>query len=723
MYYDDNVKININWKALILKVVLIALAILLVIWFFPMPKLDTFYNRIYNDNLNAMKEVSEKYFTGDKLPANTGSSTTIKLQDMLDKKLITSFTDKNNNACSATNSYAQVTKTDNNNYVLKVQLSCDEKTDYVLENLNTSNSNNSSSTSDNKAKENENSDKNTTSVDGDDDGIEIDKDILNGSDPKYDKDSGAIEYQFKREIKKTATTYTCPEGYIKNNNVCYKEATGETIDATPLYFEDFRQESEAKENTTGSYTKKTEVIKTEVKSEKVCPEGYTLNGDICYKYVNATVVPGTTTYSCPEGWTLSGTTCTQSVNVITNTTPGTAYYTCPNGGTLNGTVCQYSARSNTTSGSTTCKCPSGYSDNGSNCKKTTTTSAQWHAGSTSYGNCPSGFSPSGNSCVKKTTYGAKANVSWSNPIVTNSKTQLSTYSNSTSKRVLANKSCTLKGCTYTYYTYTAKTTYSCPNGGNLSGTTCTKTETRNRPTNTTSGYYTCNGNRTNSSTCSSTSYANKTCKTKSGKTTYSCPNGGTLSGTTCTYNATKQGTGSSSSISCPAGYTMSGNKCIKTMSATAHTTSTEYTCPQGYVREGTTCYQYSQSSTKKTYSYTCPEGFDKKGEGEATTCTKFVEATTSYYCEDESEELVGNKCIKTIKGGLKGYDCPSGYILDKDKCYKKTTETINATEITNTTVSYEYKWSSESHLDGWTPTGKTRTVNSPSTNNTNLYEK
>ena len=117
MYYEDNVKIKVDWKGLILKLIAVILLILVFIWLFPMPKLDTFYNRVYNENLSTMKDVAEKYFVNDNLPSKTGSSNTIKLQEMLDKKLITEFTDKNNNSCSTTNSFAQVTKTEKNNYV------------------------------------------------------------------------------------------------------------------------------------------------------------------------------------------------------------------------------------------------------------------------------------------------------------------------------------------------------------------------------------------------------------------------------------------------------------------------------------------------------------------------------------------------------------------------------------------------------------------------------
>ena len=713
MYYDDNnIKLKLDWKSLILKLVLIILVVLLIIWVFPMPKLDSFYNKVYNDNLNTMKEVSENYFTNDKLPGNTGDSVTLKLQDMLDKKLITNFTDKNNNQCSATNSYAQVTKTDNSNYVLKVQLSCDDKTDYILENLNTtSTSRSSKSSSENNSKSDESASEND-SVDNEDDGIEIDQSILDEADSKYDKDAATVEYQYKKAITKTSTSYTCPEGYVKDNNVCYKYETGETIDATPLYFDDVVVTTDAKKNTTGSYTKNANVIKTVEKSEKVCPEGYTLNGNICYKYTNVTVVPGTTTYTCPEGFVLNGDKCTRTIDVSRTTYSGSTYYTCDNGGYLNGTTCTYTASYR--SGSSSSYCPSGYSDNGSNCVKTVSYTGTYHAGTTSYGNCPSGYSTNNNLCY----YSASQSKTWSNPTVSTSSQLLPDYDNGTTKRVLTNRSsaCTLRGCTYIYYNYTATVNYYCPRGETPVNGYCMIY----RPVTTSASYYTCNdGTRQSSSTCYTKSYASKLTTTSSGS--YYCPNGGSLNGSQCTYTATYHKNSDTTSTSCPAGYSMNGNSCVQTIDATKNTTATEYTCPSGYVKEGTTCYQYTEPTTKTTYNYTCPEGFTKNGDGEKTTCTKKVESTTTLYCDNESEKLIDGKCVKTIKGGLRGYTCPSGYILNKDKCVKKTLECTAPQEVTNTSTTYEYKWSSEEYLEGWTQTGKTRTTDTVT--NTNAYEK
>ena len=320
------------------------------------------------------------------------------------------------------------------------------------------------------------------------------------------------------------------------------------------------------------------------------------------------------------------------------------------------------------------------------------------------------------------------------------------YNNGTTKVVkVSGPDCKMgKGCTYTYYKYTATKSYSCPDGGSRSGDKCYK----QRSTSTSNGYYTCNdGSKQSSPTCYKKEYKNKNCSTSNGSyycpnndklvdnnkckysatyhkngdsTEYVCPSGYTKYGTTCTHviDATKGA--SSTSYSCPAGYSLNGKECTRTIAADAETTETKYTCPIGYVREGTTCYQYTEPTTSRTYRYDCPDGYTKQGDGESTTCTKEVKSTTTYYCEFENETLIDDKCRKVVKGGIRGYSCPDGYILNKDLCVRKSIEYTSLQEITNTSTTYEYMWSSEPSVDGWTHTGKTRSTN---TITENLYEK
>ena len=109
MYEENSYKLKIDWKALIIRAILVLLFIILVIWLFPMPKLDTFYNRIFNENINTMSTAAKNYFNNN-LPQDIGDTSTIKLEEMINKNLLIEFKDKNNESCNKTNSFAQITK-------------------------------------------------------------------------------------------------------------------------------------------------------------------------------------------------------------------------------------------------------------------------------------------------------------------------------------------------------------------------------------------------------------------------------------------------------------------------------------------------------------------------------------------------------------------------------------------------------------------------------------
>src|SRR3546814_6789141 len=81
---------------------------------------------------------------------------------------------------------------------------------------------------------------------------------------------------------------------------------------------------------------------------------------------------------------------------------------------------------------------------------------------------------------------------------------------------------------------------------------------------------------------------------------YSCPPGFSLQGTTCTPTTTEPAviTGSS----CPADYILEGDGCVRTIQQSA---TPNYTCTTGYVLDGTTCR--SKSDRKSTRLNSSPE--------------------------------------------------------------------------------------------------------------------
>ncbi len=846
MYEENNVtyRVGINWKDVLVKIILIILFILLLVWIFPRPNMSVFYDSVYRDNVNTMREAARNYYTVDRLPKSVGEQSSMTLKEMVDNHLLIRFTDKNGNTCDESSSKVEVTKISENEYSLKVALKCGETNDYIIETIGCTtvcsagtcttvinNNNNSSTIADN----------NSSSINNNNSNNNSDLDINKGTDynnnnsnnnssatevddtdySDYDVKDGKYTvkttyYQHRKAVVTTKTTYSCPEGYTRNGKKCTKNTTGATIDATPHYTPSSVVTVDAKIGDGGQKIVYIDAIKTQTGKDYSCPSGYTLNGSYCIKYTEATEKTGQTTYTCPTGYTLNGTKCTKTYDATYK--PGATSYTCDQGGTLSGTTCTLTT---TASSSTTYTCPSGYTKNGTSCYKvydatattkyscpsgytlngtkcTRTTSSSYAATknikyscpnggtlngtvctkATSYAatrnvkySCPNGGTLSGTSCVKSSSYAAHASVSYvyGSWVNAGSKTSCSSgesYTGDTSKLVLQGAVSGVtcggsKGIGYRYIYYTrsktAKTTYSCPNGGSLSGSTCYTSSSYGATATTT---YSCpNGGTLSGSTCYVNSNYNATVTTTytcpnggtlsgtscivsstdtinaTSSQTYSCPNGGTLNGTKCTitttatatttytcpqgytrnnttctktYSATPhQGTGS---YTCPSGMTLSGTKCIETINATAHPGQTILVCPSGYTLNETTkkCEYKINATETPIYTYSCPTGYTQSGTGVNTKCSK-VETIQGYYCEDKDATLTSDhKCVKTVKGYIDYYTCPSGYTLNGTKCTKKSVVTIDATKKTKKHTSYKYTWSKSSYLEGWEFTGKTK---------------
>lgn len=694
MYEDTKYQIKINWKNILFIVGIIALTVIVMMLIMPKTNKEASNKQAFTTNLNIMKEAAKSYYTsGGNMPENIGESSTINLESMISKKLVSDFVDKNNKSCNKTNSYAQITKTGSSEYVLKTQLACDTSSDYVLETITTTTKNNNiaSDSGDDKATTD-----NNNNVNNDEDDEE---DKLKPGET-VDKDGNIIktvkEYEFKKPVYSSKNTYRCEDGYKldSSNNKCYKEVTGETIPATPVYFEDKTETTDAKKNTKDGYDEKTEPTKTVDKTETKCPEGYTENNGTCIKYVEATVTPGTTTYTCDEknGFKLNTTTnkCERTITVAptkreTTSTVATCKYTSDNLNSYNNT-CSYRATQNNNQ---SCSCPSGSTRNWFGmCVKTE---------SVPVCSCPSGYNEvAGGLCASQST---KVPAQWDNG-------KNEGYSNNDR----------------TGYTSTGKISCTRTTVGGQSLYSCVSSTAR-----CSSGTYDGNGY----CTTGRTSYKNKECRNEEKKTyvdevctgtnTATCDKGGTLSydKTTCTYNATLE-TKSNIEYTCDTtnGYNLdtTTNTCVKKeiVEPTKNTTDTQYTCPTGYTKDGTTCYITTEKVTKTTYKYTCPEGFTANGTGETMTCTRHIDSSEEYYCEDKDAVLdkETKKCTKTIKGGIKGYECPNSvdYVYDGNThtCVKKTLDCKDAIVDTVENVTYKYTWSTKESLDGWTRTGNER---------------
>ena len=125
-----------NFKDIILQLLFVVLFVLIMIWLFPTKsylkdnfvgkeelnseiseQLQALYGRLFADNIESMKDAAQGYFTNARLPQKVGDSVTLTLEEMLEKKLVLSFKDSNNETCNVTNSYVKVTKMDELNAI------------------------------------------------------------------------------------------------------------------------------------------------------------------------------------------------------------------------------------------------------------------------------------------------------------------------------------------------------------------------------------------------------------------------------------------------------------------------------------------------------------------------------------------------------------------------------------------------------------------------------
>ena len=121
-------------RDLLVKLLLIVIFIFLLMKLIPMPDMTAFKDSVFSNNINSMKDAAKSYYTTERMPSETGKSSKMTLQEMLDQNLLLPFTDKDGNACDTKKSYVKVTKGDTE-YELKVSLTCNGETKYVIEKI------------------------------------------------------------------------------------------------------------------------------------------------------------------------------------------------------------------------------------------------------------------------------------------------------------------------------------------------------------------------------------------------------------------------------------------------------------------------------------------------------------------------------------------------------------------------------------------------------------
>ena len=222
-------------------------------------------------------------------------------------------------------------------------------------------------------------------------------------------------------------------------------------------------------------------------------------------------------------------------------------------------------------------------------------------------------------------------------------------------------------------TYAATANYSCPSGGTLSGTTCITSDSYGA----TPTYYCPSGGSLSGSTClTSDSYA--------ATPGYWCPSGGTLSGTTCYTSGNYAAT---PNYYCPSGGTLSGTTCT---TGSSYGATPNYSCPSGGSLSGTTCNSsYSAAYHPPVYGdcqcYWADGYCDVSGQGLSCSvsddCINYTTVTAcgavpAYYSCDSGGSLSGATCYISYGASFSGYSCPSGGSLSGSTC--DTTSTYGA---------------------------------------------
>lgn len=631
------------WRDLLVRIALILLFIFLLIWLFPMPKLETFYDRIFADNIKIMQEAAKDYFNVERLPKEMGEKKKITLREMIDKKMVLPFLDRDGNACDFDKSYVEVIRMETE-YVFKTNLSCPTKTDYVINHLGC-------------------------------------YDVCESESCKEEELAKLIEYQYSRSIdKKVIDRYSCPTGYIVKGSSCIKESS--IIDKIAA---NLTCPSGYTYNTTADICEKS--ISKTIDADMNCPTGYAYNenANACLKYITKDESPNAVcssgTYNASTGKCVIGT--SSSYGATRTCSSGT--YNSSTGKCVIASSSSYNA---------TPSCSNGTYDSGTGKCKVTTNSS--YAATPNYTTTPGRtYAATPNYATYTSTIAATESKKWSCQVFEYTYLKGNTSSELFTRTYIGSEpryTCyTSPSCLTTYYKYnectavitgtcsdssytynrtnrnctkqvTTISSYSCPSGGTLSGTTC---------------------NVSGSSTISS----------------YSCPNGGSLSGTTCYATSTTYLT---PGYSCPSGGTLSGTKCNVSSSTSINPT---YTCPNGGTLNGTTCNVSGSSSVNPTYS--CTNGSLIGGVCKVTTIDR---KAPSYTCNGT---LVGNKCTTVSKlTSPVDYVCKDGYTRAGTSCVKTITSSsiINGTPTYKQVSSKEYKWSRETYLAGWVRTGKTREI-------------
>ena len=315
-------------------------------------------------------------------------------------------------------------------------------------------------------------------------------------------------------------------------------------------------------------------------------------------------------------------------------------------------------------------------------------------------NCPSGYTKTGSGTNTKCVKGSSSTVNATKNVTYNCPSGYTKTGNGSSVKCIKNSSA---------IDATPKTTYSCSQG-QLNGTKCTITSTSSVDA-TPKTTYSCSQGKLNGTKCTITSTSSVDATPK---TTYSCSEGELINEKYCRISTTKS---YYQSYTLYKGKTYNG---CKYSGSYTDSCSSYSGCTRTYYKYYCNKSSYKEVDATPKTTYSCSEG-TLNGTKCTITSTSSVNATpkTTYSCSEGT--LNGTKCVLNTKDTISAtknteYTCGEGYNKvgtgAAATCTKGSTTTTNPTKSTKSVTKYKYKWSSETSLDGWERTGKTRKVSS-----------
>ncbi|MBB2486349.1 RHS repeat-associated core domain-containing protein [Mitsuaria sp. WAJ17] len=396
----------------------------------------------------------------------------------------------------------------------------------------------------------------------------------------------------------------------------------------------------------------------------------------------------------------------QDGQLLWSTTPGGSVpasivgYTCPPGTTLSGTSC---VGTTTKAATPTYACDSGYTLSGSSCSKSVVETKA----ATQTQVCPGGMTLQAGQCVGTATEPATLqyscpDTSWtlsgSTCSRTTTATQAATETLSCTRGTLVGGQCQVPD------SKPATPVYGCPDTSwTLSGSSCSKTVPDDYAA-TVSGYTCPSGGTLSGSSCVVSSSVPAT-------PSYNCAGVGSLSTyngmAACVTPSVYANTGSEAPAACSDEYgsyglsylgakqtagklwacayqpkvtgyscssgTLQGSQCVSSSSYGATPT---YNCPSGGTLDGSMCRRSKLVTQAASVSgYSCQPGYTLSG----TTCNGYVyEAPVKRYsCPSADWTLSGTTCSKTTaesQGASPRYTCRSGWTLSGQTCSTSTTQ-------------------------------------------------